>query len=82
LEPPKFFIVFRSALVPPHFQKGAATHAKEIVQMRISNDKSLTTSTRIFYKIISASLDCISISDLCSAKTQLQLFMKTLHHSI
>jgi len=35
--------------------------------MHISNDKSLITSTRIFHKSSSASLDCISISELCSA---------------
>jgi len=34
--------------------------------MQISNDKRLITSTRIFYKSSSASLDCSSISELCS----------------
>ena len=38
---------------------------KEYVQKHISNDKWLTTSTRIFYKNSSASLDCIN--ELCSA---------------
>jgi len=40
---------------------------KECGQMHISNDKLLITSTRIFYKNDSASLDCTSISELCSA---------------
>jgi len=34
--------------------------------MHIPNDKWLITSTRIFYKNSSSSLDCISISALCS----------------
>jgi len=38
---------------------------KESAQMHISNDKWLITSTRIFYKSSSASLDCIS--ELCRA---------------
>jgi len=32
-----------------------------------ANDKWLITSIRIFYKNSSALLDCISISELCSA---------------
>ena len=39
-------------------------YTKEFVQMRISNDKSFITSTRIFHKM--AVLHCISISELCS----------------
>jgi len=39
---------------------------KESVQMQISSDKWLITSTRIFYKTSSASLDCISISEVSS----------------
>ena len=39
---------------------------KECAQVQNSNGKRLITSTRIFYKNSSASLDCISISDLCS----------------
>ena len=35
--------------------------------MHISNDKWLITSIRIFYKNISVLLDCISLSELCSA---------------
>jgi len=53
--------------------------------MHIYNDKLLITSTRIFYKNGSVSLDCINISELCSATNnslQLLLFMKTSHHSI
>jgi len=40
---------------------------KECVKMHISNDKWLITSSRIYYKNSSASLDCISISESCSA---------------
>ena len=40
---------------------------EECVQKQIFNDKWLTTSTRIFYKSSSASLDCITISELRSA---------------
>jgi len=43
------------------------------------------TSTRIFYKNRIASLDCISISELCSAiksSLHLLLFMKPSLHSI
>ena len=39
---------------------------KECVQMDISIDKWLLTSTRIFYKHGIAALQCISISELCS----------------
>ena len=57
---------------------------KDCVQMHISNDKWLITTTRIFYKNSSASLDCVTISELCSAidSTVAILFMKTSLHSI
>jgi len=40
---------------------------RECVQMHIFNDKWLITSTRISCQNSSASLDCISISELCNA---------------
>jgi len=51
--------------------------------MQISNDKRLITSTRILYKNSNSSLDCIIISELCSAiNSTVATLMKTSLHSI
>jgi len=47
--------------------------------MQISIDKWFVTSTRIFYKRSSASLDCNSISELCSA---INSTVATLHENL